>query len=360
MRIGFVGAGAIGANLGGPLTEAGHDVTLIDPWPEHVEAMRSKGLRLSGTVEDRTIPVNAMHLNDAQSITEPFEVVFVAVKSYDTEWATVFAARLMREPDGVIVSSQNGLNDPRVGKIVGEDRTLGCVVLIAAALEEPGHATRADAVSGVNNVRWKIGELDGSDSERAHRIAQAISAAGDSAVTTHLIGERWSKLTINCMVNGLCGLTGLRTGQIFSDGRTRPIAIALAAEAISAAGAVGHTVEPVVGLDPSMFVDGVAGDEGLYREVDHNVERVGLLLGETGGRASALQDVLKGRRTEIDYLNGEVVTAGARLGVPTPMNAAVVNEFERLGTGFTPDPARIEPLNALLPPVAGTLADVGA
>lgn len=360
MRIAFVGVGAIGSNLGGPLTEAGHDVTLIDTWPEHVEAMRSKGLRLSGTVEDRTIAVHAIHLNDAQAITEPFEVVFIAVKSYDTEWATVFGARFMRDPDGVIVSSQNGINDPRIAKIVGPERTLGCVVTIAAALEEPGHATRADAISGVNNVRWKIGELDGSDSERAQKIAQAISATGESAVTTNLIGERWSKLTVNCMVNGLCGLTGLRTGQIWSDARTRPIAISLAAEVISTAGAAGYTVERVAGIEPSLFVEAVAGDEDLYRQLDHDIERIGLSLGETGGRASALQDVLKGRRTEIDFLNGVVVEEGARQGIPTPVNEAVMREFERLGTGFTPDPERIEPLNSLLPPVTSLTADIGA
>lgn len=85
MRIGIVGAGAIGCVVGGLLTKAGRDVTLIDQWPEHVETMRRQGLRLSGTCGDHLIPVRALHLHEAQSLSQPFDAVFLAVKGYDTE-----------------------------------------------------------------------------------------------------------------------------------------------------------------------------------------------------------------------------------------------------------------------------------
>src|SRR5436309_2467219 len=87
-RIGIVGSGAIGSVVGGLLTRAGHDVTLIDQWPEHVEAMKKVGLRLSGTCGEHVVAVKALHLHEAQSVTAPFDAVFIAVKSYDTEWAT--------------------------------------------------------------------------------------------------------------------------------------------------------------------------------------------------------------------------------------------------------------------------------
>ena len=90
-RIGIVGAGAIGCVVGGLLAKAGEDVTLIDQWPEHVDAIRRRGLRLGGTCGDHTVSITALHLHEAQSIGEPFDVVFVAVKSYDTEWATRLA-----------------------------------------------------------------------------------------------------------------------------------------------------------------------------------------------------------------------------------------------------------------------------
>src|SRR2546428_3431753 len=143
MRIGIVGAGAIGSVVGGLLTKAGHDVTLLDQWPEHVEAMREHGLRLSGTCGEHVVKVKACHLHEAQAIEEPFDAVFVAVKSYDTEWATALAVRHVR-PDGIVVDFQNGINDERVAAIAGRGRTLGCVITIGAGGDEPGHSMRTD------------------------------------------------------------------------------------------------------------------------------------------------------------------------------------------------------------------------
>ena len=91
MRIGIIGVGAIGSVVGGMLTKAGHDVTLIDQWPEHVEAMKAVGLRLSGTCGEHLIPVRALNLHELQSVAEPFDAVFISVKSYDTEWAVALA-----------------------------------------------------------------------------------------------------------------------------------------------------------------------------------------------------------------------------------------------------------------------------
>jgi 2-dehydropantoate 2-reductase len=144
MRLGIIGAGAIGCVVGGLLTKAGHDVTLIDQWPEHVESMRRIGLRLSGTCGEHLVPVKALHIHEAQSVGQPFDAVFIAVKSYDTEWATHLGLTYLRSPDGVVVDFQNGINDDRIGAIAGAGRTLGCVITISAGLYEPGHAIRSD------------------------------------------------------------------------------------------------------------------------------------------------------------------------------------------------------------------------
>src|SRR5215468_8351822 len=113
-RIGILGAGAIGCVVGGLLTKAGHDITLMDQWPEHVETLKRQGLRLSGTCGDHVIAVKALHLHEMQRLTQPFEAIFVAVKSYDTEWATALALNYLAGPDGVVVDFQNGINDERV------------------------------------------------------------------------------------------------------------------------------------------------------------------------------------------------------------------------------------------------------
>jgi len=121
-RIGIIGAGAIGCVVGGLLAKAGHDVTLVDQWPEHVEQIKSGGLRLSGSCGEHLVPVPALHLHELALVREPFDAVFVAVKSYDTEWATQLAADHLRRPDGVVVDFQNGINDHRVAAVAGRER----------------------------------------------------------------------------------------------------------------------------------------------------------------------------------------------------------------------------------------------
>jgi 2-dehydropantoate 2-reductase len=340
-RIAVLGAGAIGSVVGGMLTRAGHDVTLIDQWPEHVEAMKAKGLRLSGTIGDFVVPVRALHIHELQTVTEPFDAVFVAVKSYDTEWATAMALPYLREPDGVVVDFQNGINDDRVARVAGKHGALGCVITISASLYEPGHAMRTDT----GTVGFKIGEHDGADSPRARELAGIMNAVAESTVTTNLWGERWSKLAINCMANPLAGLTGLGTLDVRTIPEIAAIGVHLGAEAIAVGRAVGHEVEPIYGIPVQRYLDAYAG-RGLT-ELLADIAAIARARG--GGQPSLLQDVMKGRRTEIDYLNGYVCREGSRVGVKTPFNDAIVAAVRALGVGFKPDPAHLDPVIRMLP-----------
>ena len=342
MRIGIIGAGAIGCVVGGLLTKAGHDVTLVDQWPEHIETMKQHGLRLSGTCGEHTIPVKALHIHELQGVATPFEAVFVSVKSYDTEWAAQMALAYLEQPDGVVVDFQNGVNDERVASVVGKARCLGCVITIGAGMYEPGHAMRTDSGS----VGFKIGEHDGRDTPRAQALARVLNDVAGTKVTTNLWGERWSKLAVNCMANPLAGLSGLGSAEVRTAPIPRRIAIHVAAEVIQVGRAAGYEVEPIYGIDARRFVDAAQGKGWDAVEADMAASVKFL----TGGRPSMLQDVMKGRRTEIDYLNGYVSQQGKRLGVPTPVNDAVVAAVRQHGVGtLKPDPKNLEPLVAALP-----------
>ena len=342
MRIGIIGAGAIGSVVGGMLTKAGRDVTLIDQWPEHVEAMRRQGLRLSGTCGDHVIRVKAMHVHELQSVTKPFDAAFVAVKSYDTEWATALVLPYLAQPDGLVVDFQNGINDERVAAVAGRERTLGCVITIGAGLYEAGHATRTDTQS----IGFKIGELDGKDTERARGLAGVMNDVAGAKVTTNLFGERWSKLTVNCMAHPIAGLSGLGSAQVRSVPGPARIAIQVAAEAISVGRGCGFEVEPIYGIDAQRFVDAAAGRGTDPLLADMATSAKGL----AGGRPSMLQDVLRGRRTEIDYLNGYVVDQGRRAGVKTPFNEMIVRLVHQHGVGtLKPSPDNLDPLMQMLP-----------
>jgi 2-dehydropantoate 2-reductase len=339
-RLGIVGAGAIGCVVGGLLTKAEHDVTLIDQWPEHVETIRRRGLWLTGTCGDHTIAVKVLHVHEAQSIAEPFDLLFVAVKSYDTEWATRLGVQYLKE-DGLVVDFQNGINDHRVAAIAGPHRTLGCVITIGAGMYEPGVAMRTDS----GHVGFKIGEHDGRDTERARRVAELLTAVAGAKVTTNLWGERWSKLAVNCMLNPLAGLSGLGTAECRTEPGVRRIAIYLGAEVIRVGRANGFEVEPPLGIAAQRYVDAAEG-RGL-EEVEADLGRDA--TSRAGGRPSMLQDVMRGRRTEIEHLNGFVVQESRRLGVETPLNEKVVELYRAHGARFTPDQGNLKPLLEMVP-----------
>jgi 2-dehydropantoate 2-reductase len=343
MRIAILGSGAIGSVVGGMLTKAGHDVTLVDQWPDHIEAMQKVGLRLSGTCGEHLIPVRALHLHELQSVDTPFDAVFLAMKSYDTEWGAQLAAQYVK-PDGVVVDFQNGINDERVAAVVGHERTLGCVIAISAGMYEAGHAIRTDT----GQVGFYLGELDGRDTQRVQALARVLSDVAPTKVTTNLWGQRWSKLAVNCMGNALAGLSGLGSAELRLEPGPRRVSIHLGAECVRVGRAHGHTIEPLIGgIDAQRVVDAAEGRDLEAVEADLAAEA----KRRTGGRPSLLQDVMKRRRTEVDFLNGHVSAEGRKKGVPTPFNDAIVAAVHAHPVGqLTPNPKNLDPLIAMLPP----------
>lgn len=336
-RIAIVGAGAIGSVVGGLLTRAGVDVTLVDQWADHVDAMQRDGLRLSIAGHDEiTVPVRALQIHELQSVSEPFDMAFVAVKSYDTEWATHLIAPYLAS-DGVVVDFQNGINDERVAAIVGTDRTLGCVITIGAGLYEPGHALRTDT----RELGFKVGELDGKVTDRARDIAELLQHVEGAEVTDNLWGERWAKLAVNCMANPIAGLTGYGSAEVRRRDDTRRVCVRVAAEAIEVGRAHGHEIDRVWGIPADRFVNAAAGID--TEQLDEELIAGAGALGE--GRPSFLQDVIRKRRTEIDFLNGYVVERGREAEVPTPYNDAVVEVVHSFPVGqLVPDPANLDRL----------------
>ena len=208
-KIAIMGAGALGCYVGAFLTREGEDVTFIDMWPEHVEKMRKDGLHVSGSQGPFTVPVKAMHLTDAQGITEPFDFAFIAMKSYDTEWATHFIKRYVKDT-GFFVSLQNCWNDVPIAEIVGQNRAIGCIAShIEVALWEPGHVTRGGAVGRDSGHHvFRVGEQDERLSPRSEKVAAMLDCIDGSFATDNLWGQRWAKLCQNGMGNALSAASG--------------------------------------------------------------------------------------------------------------------------------------------------------
>lgn len=331
-RIVVVGAGAIGGYAGGHMTRAGHDVTLVDAWPEHVEYMREHGIQLSGlTPEERvTVPVNALHISDVQRFVreKPIDVAFICVKSYDTEWATHLIKPYLA-PDGFCVSLQNCINEERIAAIVGWGKTLGCIAsLVASELYAPGHVKRTVPMGGTQHVVFRVGEVHGRVTRRAEEVAELLRAADSAKVTTNLWGERWSKLVVNSMRNGLSAATGLSGNERDLAEGPRWLSIRLGSEAIRVGQALGFQLERMLGMEPETLARAGEGNR------DALVEITDILLTNAKKRSdeqrpSMAQDMLKGRRTETDYINGFVARRGDEVGVPAPTHAKM-NEAVKL------------------------------
>lgn len=321
-RIAVMGVGAIGGTIGGCLSMAGHDVTLIDQWPENVDLMNSQGLRISGTHGDHNIQVKAVHLTDVSLTGPKYDIAFLATKSYDTKWASAFLEPHLK-PHGVVISAQNSINDPIIAPIVGYNRVLSCVLNLGSGMYEPAHVTRTNDPNGITVT---LGELHCRISPRLKEIEHIMSSVGNTKLTTNTWGERWAKLAVNCMVNPMSGITGISSSEVRQNESTRGLIIKAAAETVRVATKMGVSVEPINGIPAQAYLDAETG-EGL-EFIQSELAQAATGRGE--GLPSMLQDIRKGRRTEIDYLNGYVVALANKFNVYTPINHALTQTVQKM------------------------------
>jgi 2-dehydropantoate 2-reductase len=337
-RIAVMGAGAVGGYVGGHLARLGHDVTLIDPWPEHVEAIRARGLALSGMAEEDnvTVQVPAMHLTEVQSFARgrPVDIAIVSVKSYDTVWATAMIAQYLA-PGGFVVSLQNCINEERIAGVVGWGRVLGVIAAaISVDLYEPGRIRRTVPRGGPGHTVFRVGEVHGRVTRRAEELAAMIAAIDTVKVTTNLWGERWSKLCLNGMRNGVSAATGLAGNDLDRIEAVRRFCIRLGGEAVRVGQALGYALEPIGRLDPERLARAMEGDGAALAEIE-----AVMIAGSNSGARSDLQrpsmgqDMLKGRRTEIEFLNGFIAEKAAETGLRAGAHVALTDLVRRVERG---------------------------
>ena len=335
-KIAIVGAGAVGGYVGAHLTRDGHDVTLIDAWPEHVERMRNDRLQLQGMTapENFSVTPKAMHITELQAIANqtPFDIAIVSVKSYDTEWATMLIKQYLA-PDGFVVSLQNGINEERIAGVVGWGKTIGCIASrISVELTGPGDIRRLVALGGADHTIFRIGEVHGRETSRVHQLAGILSAIDSAKVTDNLWGERWSKLCINCMRNPIAAATDRGGNANDEDPLTRRLAIHLAGEAIAIGEALGYGLETMYGMAPAQLRAAHEG-AGEAMQACEAILLSGTKKRSADQRPSMGQDMQKGRRTEIDYLNGLVAEKAAELGLSAHYNDGIAKVVRRIERG---------------------------
>jgi 2-dehydropantoate 2-reductase len=296
VKICILGAGSLGSAIGGMLSGGGSEVFLVNRSRAHVEAINRAGLCLRDGATDTIVRPHAA--TDCSGM-EPMDLVVVLVKSADTRSA-VESAYAAIGPHTVVMSLQNGLgHEDILAEVVGRARVLAGKSYAGGVMLEPGIV-----LSGTRGKETLIGELDGSSTERVRRIADTFTRAGlATTVSADIMATMWDKLLVNVATGALSGITGLTYGELYAVPEVRECALAAVGEAMAVARASGVRIATAAAEDA--WTKAAAGLPASFK-------------------ASMLQSLEKGTRTEIDFINGAVVRQGAQCGVATPVNRALV------------------------------------
>jgi 2-dehydropantoate 2-reductase len=320
-RIAVLGAGAIGSSIGADLTEAGYDITIVDQWPAQVETLKAEGIRVRMTDREVRVPVKALHLCELASARLTFDIVFLAVKSNDHRWLAELIKPYL-SADGVLVPTQNGMNDDSIAEVLGRNRVVGCAMELSAEIFTPGEVKRNTSRA---TTWFALGELDGFATPRVKELAGILGKVGRVDITGNIYGAKWTKLIANTMTMGPFGLTGLGNRDASALLGMFDLSVSLGRESLAVGKALGYRMEPIFGLRADEFVG--SDDEMLTIAMK-------TLLGHiTNGRTAPIHDHMKGRTSEMEYIPGVVCRKGRELGISTPFNDAVVALDREINAG---------------------------
>jgi 2-dehydropantoate 2-reductase len=292
MRIAVIGAGAMGSVFGARLQSPGVALVLFDINEAHIQAIRARGLALGDADGERRVTIDATA--DIAEVTDADLALVLVDCNATTEIAPLLPGVLTK--DGIALTLQNGIgNVEALAAVLGPQRVVAGSTFNSAAFIAPGHVRHTNVGPTV------IGMPEGPPTERVRALAAQLSAAGFPTVASdNAMGHVWSKFVLNCAINPVSALTGLRGGEIVRHPPTARLLEHLLDEVLAVAAAKGIRLP----------------DADLRSHVlDHAFERY--------NRPSMLQHVESGRRTEIEALNGALVREASALGIAVPYNEAI-------------------------------------
>ncbi|WP_411279300.1 ketopantoate reductase family protein [Gemmatimonas sp.] len=323
----FWGAGAIGGTMAAFLARAGHDVTVVDSVADHVEAINSGGIAITGPIATFTVPIPAF---TPETLKGEWDTIVLATKAHHTESA-VRALLPHLSATACVISAQNGLNELAIADLIGERRTVGAFVNFGADYLEPGLIL----YGGRGTVM--IGESFGPATERVSpRVLAARDAWRDfderATATSHIWGYLWGKEAYGAMLFATA-LTNESIADALAMPPYRDLFIALAREILAVATARGVQPQAFDGFDPSAYLPTGAPEaarQSLDNLVAHNRK-------SAKTHSGIWRDLAVRRRpTEVDAQLGIVVTLGAEAGVPTPLTARLVGLIHDIERGERP------------------------
>lgn len=307
--------------LGAYITKNGGKIDLINRNRAHVEAIRRNGAVVTGTVNF----TQKVEVYTPEEMTGKYDIVFLMTKQLQNREVVTFLKDFLTE-DGVIVTLQNGIPEMLIGEIVGEDHVLGCTVAWGATKTGDGVC---ELTSEPDSLTFSLGSTSPKPNAHITDVKALLELMGPVEMEENFIGTRWSKLLINAAFSGMSAVLGCTFGETVSDIPQRKIVQAIMKECMDVCSAGGIRIEPVQGKDIVK----------LFNYSNPVKKAVSLLLLPFAIKkhrllkASMLQDIENGKKTEVDSINGSVCAYGRKVGCPTPMNDKVVEIVHRIEEG---------------------------
>lgn len=321
MRAAIYGAGSLGTILGAYITKNGGQVELINRNKAHIEALQTKGAQVVGTV-NFTQPVTAYL---PEQMDGKYDIIFLMTKQQQNVEVVTRLKEFLAD-DGVIVTLQNGIPELQIGEIVGNNRTLGCTVAWGATMKGAGVC---ELTSQPDSLTFSLGSLTAERNGHFEDVKALLEKMGEVEVDENFVGTRWSKLLINAAFSGMSAVLGCTFGEAAKPKASRRIVQALIKECIDVCAVGGIRIEPVQGKDIVKLLDykNCIKKALSFFIIPIAIRKHALL------KASMLQDIEKGKLTEVDAINGVVSAYGRKVGCPTPMNDKVVEIIHRIERG---------------------------
>lgn len=321
MRSAIYGAGSLGTILGAYITRKGGQIDLINRNKAHIEALKKDGARVVGTV-NFTQKVQAYGIDEMSGI---YDVIFLMTKQQQNAEVVTNLKDYLAE-DGVIVTLQNGIPELQISEIIGEHRVIGCTVAWGATMQAPGVC---ELTSEPDSLTFSMGTLSGKKPAHFDTVKTLLEMMGPVEIDENFIGTRWSKLLINSAFSGMSAVLGCTFGEAAKNKASRKIVQSLIKECIDVCAAGGIKIEPVQGKDAVKLLN---YENAIKKAISFFIIPIAIRK-HAKLRASMLQDLEKGKKTEVDAINGVVSAFGRKVGCPTPMNDRVVEIIHRIESG---------------------------
>ena len=331
MRIAIMGEGSIGTVLGAFIAKKGFDVTLIDPYQEHVDALNKNGAHIVGTV-DFVQPVKAITPDQMEGIYDV--IIYMAKQTYNDTAIPQIKAHI--DENSTVCVCQNGIPEYAVSEAIGPERVVGAPVGWGATFRGPGCS---ELTTTEGSLHFTLGSLEGPINDRVLKVKEILESMEEVIVSDNLLGLRWTKLLMNATFSGLSTALGTTFGGVLDNDDAMKLILKMGKECIDVAAESGITLEPYDGYD--FYEAFKRGNEKTNAESIALIRKIWSVHYEL--TASMAQDIMKGRKCEIFNINGVVTDTGRKVGIPTPVNDRVVDVVDKMQNGLLPyDPSNIQ------------------